>query len=140
LVDTDVLGEQGVITLISTTTGKDDLALQAGDGWAGDRLRRWESDDGGAITEWVTQWARPEDVEDFDYAFGRSLVARFGWKRPAELEDGVRVLRTPECVVRLVRGPRTLRVMIGTGAAAESLGARPAPDETTDSAPAASAG
>jgi hypothetical protein len=140
LIDTDVLGEQGVITLISNTTGKDDLALQAGDGWAGDRLRRWESENGGAITEWLTRWARPEDVEDIDYAFARSLVVRFGRESPAGPETGVRVLRTPDHVIRLERAPQAFRVLIGSGAAGEALGAQPAPEEANEAAPVDRAG
>ena len=81
LVDTDSIGEQGIVVLVSALTGKDNLGLMAGDGWAGDRLYRWEPAGGPRVVEgvtlWVTRWARDEDASDFEYALGRMLSARF---------------------------------------------------------------
>jgi len=73
LADEDELGEQGVIALVSTLTGKDDLALAAGDGWAGDSLQRWERPDGQGVTVWETSWGTEEDAEEFAYALGRCV-------------------------------------------------------------------
>ena len=46
LADVDTLGEQAIVALVSALTGKDSLGLLAGEGWAGDRLYRWEAEDG----------------------------------------------------------------------------------------------
>jgi hypothetical protein len=81
LVDTDSLGEQAIVVLVSVLTGKDNLGLQAGDGWAGDRLYRWEHTSGEqagtGVTVWDTCWRNAEEAEDFEYALGRGLEARF---------------------------------------------------------------
>jgi hypothetical protein len=118
--DVDSLGEQAIVVLVSTLTEKDSLGLLAGEGWAGDRLYRWEPDDaaGGkrGITEWVTRWrptgSDPErpatDVAaDFDYAFGRALEARFPGHSFAELGEGVRTMVTPDRLFRIERSPST---------------------------------
>lgn len=92
LVDTDSLGEQAVIVLVSVLTGKDNLGLQAGDGWAGDRLYRWEPAAGAqprrGITRWLTRWKTAEDAADFDYAMWRTLRARFPGIEPQEGGEG----------------------------------------------------
>jgi hypothetical protein len=81
LVDTDSLGEQGIFALVSVLTGKDNLGLQAGDGWEGDRLFRWERPDGErsgeGVTLWLSVWRDEEQAADFVYAVGRALQARF---------------------------------------------------------------
>jgi hypothetical protein len=73
LADVDSLGEQGVIVLVSKLTGKDSLALVAGDGLRDDRVFRWEDDRGGGATEWWTRWATDADAADFDYAYRRGI-------------------------------------------------------------------
>jgi hypothetical protein len=97
LADTDSLGEQAVIVLVSVLTGKDNLGLQAGDGWAGDRLYRWEPASGGGgdrgITLWLTRWKSAEDAADFDYAMWRTLRARFPDREPQESDEGEKSLR-----------------------------------------------
>ncbi|MCP3980501.1 MAG: hypothetical protein GY716_14460 [bacterium] len=75
-VDSDTLGEQAVVVLVSTLTGKDNLGLMAGDGWVGDRLERWEGADAG-WTRWTSLWATEQAARDFVYGFGRTLRARF---------------------------------------------------------------
>jgi hypothetical protein len=120
LADTDSLGEQGVVVVVSRLTGKDNLALQAGEGWCGDRLYRWESEDA-AVTEWVTRWSTPEDFADFDYAVVRSLRVRFPATPLRDAENGVRVLTTKEVSIRLERKDRELRVLIASGTAAARL-------------------
>jgi len=73
LADEDSIGEQGVVELVSKLTGKDNLALLAGEGWRDDRLFRWETGSGDGATEWRTRWATPEDAADFDYAYRRAI-------------------------------------------------------------------
>ncbi len=79
LADQDSLGEQAVVVLVSRLTGKDNLGLMAGDGWAGDRLYRWEQEgrESAGITEWMTRWSSVEAAKDFEYAFWRCISARF---------------------------------------------------------------
>jgi hypothetical protein len=92
LADTDSLGEQAIVVLVSVLSGKDNLGLQAGDGWAGDRLYRWEiisgERAGTGVTVWDTRWRNAEEAADFEYALGRSLKARFpGGKLESAGED-----------------------------------------------------
>ena len=117
LRDEDTLGEQGVIVLVSTVTGKDSLALQAGDGWAGDRLYRFEPRDAatpGGLTLWVTRWATDADGADFEYAVERMLEARFPGRPPVTLPGGERVLQTQDRIIRSSRAGRELRLQIAT--------------------------
>jgi hypothetical protein len=94
LVDTDSLGEQAIVVLISATTGKDNLGLMAGDGWVGDRLYRWElsagEHAGDGVTQWITRWSNEQEAEDFDYSMGRSLQARFRGHPLASAGEGRR--------------------------------------------------
>jgi len=105
LADRDSLGEQGIIALVSSLTGKDNLGLMAGDGWAGDALFRFEPEgvatasDG--ITVWATRWVSPEEAADFEYGLERSLSGRF----PA-----VSLLRTGETERALTAGGRHFRL------------------------------
>jgi hypothetical protein len=96
LADEDVLGEQAIVVLVSSLTGKDSLGLVAGAGWIGDRLRRWEREGGGdGITDWVTRWSDAESAAEFDYALGRTLATRFPGREVAGgmLAAGGRVFR-----------------------------------------------
>jgi hypothetical protein len=77
LADEDSLGELAIVVLVSHRTGKDNLGLVAGDGWSGDRVLRWEDARGDGITEWQTRWTSTHAAEDFSYAIGRTLAARF---------------------------------------------------------------
>jgi hypothetical protein len=118
LVDRDSLGEEGVVVLISLWTGKANLGLIAGDGWAGDALFRWEPPSGGAgVTGWITRWVSPEEASDFEYAFLRAAAARFSHHDdtlaaspdpPRRFEDSDRVLTVErrENEVRVVIAPR----------------------------------
>jgi len=117
-VDEDSLGEQGIVVLVSRVTGKDDLALQAGDGWAGDRLYRWEGPGDAAATEWLTRWARPEDAADFVWAWGKMLGVRFP-DTPVREVDGALVLSTPGLSFRIERSPAAVRVLVLSGPAVE---------------------
>jgi hypothetical protein len=92
LADEDILGEQAIIVLVSVLSGKDNLGLMAGDGWAGDRLYRWESPKTGGeaegVTEWLTRWRSEQDAADFEYAIWRTLKERFPGQEPQEAEQG----------------------------------------------------
>lgn len=93
-LDLDSIGEQAIVVLISTLTGKDNLGMQAGDGWVGDRLERWEGPDGPSrgITLWTTAWADERALDDFVYALERALTARFG---PASATEGADTANRP---------------------------------------------
>lgn len=92
----DRIGEQGVIVLVSRGTGKDNLGLIAGDGWAGDLLARWEAgpDDPAAVTVWQTAWDSEQAAKDFAYAYRRVLEVRFRGDVPEDAaDDAVSVVR-----------------------------------------------
>ncbi len=119
VVDRDRLGEQGIVVLISRGTGKDNLALMAGDGWAGDELVRWEDPDdtGAAITVWSTAWASIEDARDFSYAYRRLLSTRFpGAVADDADDDDLRVVHDGR-VWTVRRDGDVVRVTIGPGGA-----------------------
>ena len=81
LADRDSLGEEGIVALVSIVSGKDNLGLMAGDGWAGDALLRFEPQAGPAsregLTIWLSRWISPEEAADFEYGVERCLSARF---------------------------------------------------------------
>jgi hypothetical protein len=113
LADEDSLGEQGIVVLVSTLTGKDSLGLVAGEGWAGDRLDRWEAAGGdGGVTEWRTRWTTPAIAADFDYAYGRALEARFPGRAFSSVGDGVRTLISGDRLFRIERREASVRVVI----------------------------
>ena len=103
--DRDVLGEEGVIALVSLLTGKDNLGLMAGDGWRGDALDRWEGpgDPAAGLTRWLTRWTTPEEASDFEYGFVRTLEARFPNLTPTAVGPGRRSLVSSDRVFRLDR-------------------------------------
>ena len=110
VVDRDSLGEQGIVTLVATLTGKDNLGLIAGDGWVGDALWRFESsspsgsDGDSGATFWVTNWKSEEDAKDFVYSLERCLQARFpGETVTDEAGSGGKILRRPDRVYRLAK-------------------------------------
>lgn len=81
LADRDRLGEQGIVVLVSSGTGKDNLGLLAGDGWAGDDLLRFEPEGKEAaagVTLWRTRWTTPEEAAEFEDAYRRLLEVRHG--------------------------------------------------------------
>ncbi len=98
LADRDEIGEQGIVTLVSSLTGKDDVALVAGEGWAGDALWRWEPPGPSAaaaragVTVWLTRWTSRVDAEEFAYAWRRSVEARLPGARFVAAEDGAVVV------------------------------------------------
>lgn len=124
-MDVDSLGEQGIFVLVSRVTGKDNLALQVGDGWVGDRLSRWEGAGNAAATEWVTRWATPEDAADFVWGWGKMLNARFP-KIPVRDVPGGSMVSTPELSLRLERSTVEVRVLVLSGSAAAAETETPA--------------
>jgi len=114
LADVDTLGQQAIVALVSTLTGKDSLGLLAGEGWAGDRLYRWEPDGGSGEggTEWITRWTAAQAARDFDYAMGRTLEARFpGWTLEPR-GAGVRRLTAGERAYSIERSGAEVRVRV----------------------------
>ncbi len=81
LIDRDALGEEGIVVLVSSLTGKDNLGMMTGDGWAGDALFRFEPREAAAgqdgVTVWISRWISPEEAADFEYGVERTLSARF---------------------------------------------------------------
>ena len=78
--DRDSLGELGVVMLISSLTGKENLGLLAGDGWLADRLIRLEPE-GGAVnpavsgaTVWVSRWKSEQQADEFLDLYRRGLA------------------------------------------------------------------
>lgn len=131
LADEDTLGEQGIIALVSWLTGKDNLGLLAGDGWAGDRLFRWEVEGAGeGITEWRTLWRNLEAAEDFSYAMRRALTARFPESPGREVARGSVVVETGSRVFRLESKGSEVRLRIAPPALDARLerGATGSPD------------
>jgi len=113
--DRDTLGEQGIISLVSLLTGKDNLGLIAGDGWEGDGLWRFEGAGGAALTVWITRWKTPEELDDFSYALERCLLARFPGE--AVVDDAVRggrVLARADHVYRIARTGGDLWLNVAT--------------------------
>jgi hypothetical protein len=116
LADQDSLGEQAILVLLSSWTGKDNLALQAADGWSGDRLYRWElagdETPPEGITQWFTRWTSAQDAADFDYAIGRALEGRFPERPLQAVAPGVRMLGSPERVFRIERDGAEVQLWI----------------------------
>jgi hypothetical protein len=115
LIDEDRLGEQAIVTLVATMTGKDNLGLIAGDGWVDDRLIRWERQGEPATsgaTEWVTLWASEAEATDFQYAYDRVLTARFPDIAADNEVAGRLELKTPGKTFSLTRQGRNVRILI----------------------------
>jgi hypothetical protein len=123
LVDRDSLGEEGVVVLISSWTGKDNLALIAGDGWTGDALFRWESPSGReGVTQWITRWGSPEDAVDFEYACLRGAQARFPNPDHDPEGEGPHVFEGPDRTMEVEREDREVRVFISPRVTPQAAG------------------
>lgn len=118
LVDRDELGEQGIVTLVSVATGKDNLGLLAGDGWRSDGLFRYEPEKGsadpkaGGFTVWISRWVSEAEAEDFAYGVGRVLEARFPGVPIESVGQGRRVLRAGDRIFRLDRSRDSVSVRV----------------------------
>ena len=123
-VDRDSLGEQGIVTLVALTTGKDNLALIAGDGWEGDALWRFEAAPGSeaeGVTVWDSQWLTEEDAKDAVYALARSLQARFPSALPGELSVEATVVVRADRIYRLSRSGLGVRLRVASPSTDRSL-------------------
>ncbi|HEX6853388.1 MAG TPA: hypothetical protein VF139_18470 [Candidatus Polarisedimenticolaceae bacterium] len=115
VADRDVLGEQGIITVISTLTGKDNLGLLAGDGWAGDVLVRHEPDagNGDGYTLWVVRAVDEPKATDFAYGVLRGFEERYAglkWEGDAASKS----LRSADRIVRFRRNGTVIRIRIAS--------------------------
>lgn len=111
--DLDVVGEQGIVALVSIGTGKDNLGLMAGDGWNGDGLYRYErpGEPDAGITSWATRWSSPEAAADFEYGMARAMSARFGADAVQSDDDGGRSIVADGRRYELARTGRNVRFL-----------------------------
>ena len=75
LHDTDRLGPQAILSLVSLWTGSAQTAFQAARGWVGDRLTRWERTPDDGVTVWETRWENAAAAQAFEEAF-RQVIRR----------------------------------------------------------------
>jgi hypothetical protein len=124
VADADTLGAHAIFVLVAGSTGKDDLGLQAADGWVGDRVERLEPPAPAApergITRWDVRFADEAGASNFEYALVRALEARFPGR------DYVR----SESTGQLIAGDRAYRV--DRRPTAVRLVVEPAPVEARD--------
>jgi hypothetical protein len=113
LVDRDSLGEAGITAWVSMLTGKDNLGMIAGDGWAGDALWRFEGS-GGGVTLWETKWVTEDEAKDFAYAVERCLQARFPGEAVAGAGDEPRSLARADRVYRLERKGASVTIRVAS--------------------------
>lgn len=132
VVDRDTLGEQGVVTLVSLITGKDNLGLIAGDGWLADVVSRFETGSASTpageagATIWVSRWKTDEDAADFDYALVRCLQARFPGESLLEDPDrGGRVLTRADRVYRVATSGSEVSFKVATPSIDAKMGPAP---------------
>jgi len=134
LTDEDSLGEEGIFALVSGRTGKDDLALAAGDGWRSDRLARWDADskdplDG--VTVWETQWGADEDAVEFAYALGRVIEDGLGGAVTPGETPGRRSWTAPHRVFRIETSGRAVTLRVASPATDAALEKQPPLDPGT---------
>ena len=113
LADEDSLGEQGIVILVSLGSGKDNLGLLAGDGWAGDRVYRWEAVGREGVTDWDTRWTSPQAAQDFAYGIKRALGARFPAAASSAPAEGVEIVGAGGRSYRLERDGQRVRLRVG---------------------------
>ena len=109
LVDRDSLGEEAIVAIVSSWTGKANLGLITADGWSGDALLRWERAEGEGVTLWITRWVSPEEAADFEYGYLRGLESRFP---SSEAGEGRRRFEGQGRVVTVSREGSFVRVRI----------------------------
>lgn len=132
LADRDTLGEQGIVTLVSLLTGKDNLGLIAGDGWLADGVWRYEPGPGSkagageGVTIWVSRWQTEEDAKDLVYAIERCLAARFSGETIVDdPERGGRRLTRQDRVYRLDRNGLEVAFRVVTPATDAKMAPKP---------------
>jgi hypothetical protein len=137
-VDRDSLGEQGIVSLVSLLTGKDNLGMIAGDGWAGDALWRFEPGPGSTAgagdgaTVWVTRWNSDGDAGDFSYALERCLQARFaGEPLVDDMARGGKVLIRSDRTYRIERTGLQVILRVATAAIDAKMGPEPKKKSST---------
>ena len=129
--DRDSLGEQGIVSLVSLLTGKDNLGMIAGDGWVSDALWRFEPApgsgiDGEGVTVWATRWSTDEDAGDFVYALERCLQARFpGEPLADDKERGGRALVREDGIHRIEKNGLQVVVRVAPPAIDARMGLDP---------------
>ncbi len=112
----DSLGELGVRLVISELTGKDNLGLQAGDGWSSDGLYRFEPAGSpedpvrSGVTVWLTRWNSTEGAERFASYYLRGLRDTYGG--PGEGEGEGRVSLPGHRVLTLLRDGAGVRIQV----------------------------
>jgi len=111
LADRDSLGEAGITTWVSLLTGKENLGMIAGDGWAGDALWRFEAG-GTGITLWETRWVTEDEAKDFAYAVERCLQSRFPGETILGTGDAPRSLARSDRVYRMERRGAAVTVRV----------------------------
>ncbi len=139
LADEDSLGQQAIAILVSTLTGKESLGLVAAEGWAGDRLRRWEGQDDpggqGGVTEWLSHWRAPgaessgsaaDPAADFAQAYRRAIEARCPGRKFVGGADSSLTLVSAERIYTLERQGSAVRVLVGPLPAEPEPSPRPA--------------
>jgi len=75
-VDTDSLGAQATLSLISIWTGRSQDGLNAARNWVGDRLIRWERAPDDGVTVWETRWRTEAAATGFAAAFEKVVRRR----------------------------------------------------------------
>ena len=118
LVDQDSIGELGIQLVISELTGKDNLGLEAGDGWMSDALFRYEAaapaDPGNTgLSVWITAWRSPQQAAKFESFYRRGLKEQFGVDLPHGdriplPNDRILTIRTTGNKVQIQVGPASL--------------------------------
>ena len=130
VADSDRLGEQGIVVLVSAGTGKDNLGLLAGDGWSWDTLLRFEPEQGTGpgATSWRTEWKDASEAAEFADAYRRVVDAREGSPMTAvEGTPGRWVLRAGGRVVRVTLQGTEVAVWVAPEALDAALEAPPKP-------------
>lgn len=116
VADKDRLGEQGIVLLVSAGTGKDNLGLLAGDGWAEDELVRFEPESGetrAGATLWTTRWTNDVEAAEFADAYRRVVETREGSPLGSiEGRPGIWELRAGGRVLRMVLRNREVSIQV----------------------------
>jgi hypothetical protein len=83
LVDTDRLGAQAILSLLTIWIGRSQEGLNAARNWVGDRLTRWERTPEDGMTVWETRWRTDAAAAGFAADF-KKVVRR---RDPSTVDD-----------------------------------------------------